>query len=197
MTRAKTYFLNPVKGITDSRQLIAASVIFIFSLLICYLLHIANDGIFHGIFDAHQSILLLLTSNFLVVFVPALLLFIAGKCFNKGTRLLDMWNTVLFSRLPIILGYALAFSLTDQSLLAALSSRKLAPQTIPKQELVRLSIIGFMVVPFLVYSIILLINGYKTSMYAKKPIHYVLLGIGIIVSELVYRILIYPIIDKL
>lgn len=109
--KKRNYIFNPVAVIPDKGQLLAALLIFLGSLLISYFLHVANDGVFHGTFIQQQTLLFLLLSNALVVLLPAALLFIAGRIFNKGVRFIDMCNTMLFSRLPVIITYAIFFVL--------------------------------------------------------------------------------------
>lgn len=193
----KNYLLNPVKVVTDRMQLILAIVILIISIAFCSWMHIAQDGVFHGTYHPHQSIAFLILSNIMVVLVPSVLLFAVGKYINKGTRLPDLWNTVLFSRLPLLPGYAISFASMDKAILEQMNNGSFNPTSIPKEELLKMTLSGLIVLPLLIYSIILLVNGFKTSVYAKKPAHYVAMVIALIVAELIYRLILYPQLVKL
>lgn len=193
--KKKSYFFNPVAVIPDNGQLIAAIIIFITSLLISYFLHVANDGIFHGTFIQRQSIVFLLLSNALVILLPAAFLFIAGKLFNKGVRFTDMCNAVLFSRLPLLIAYAIIFYFIDVAQLSDLLQAK-GPQALNqlgKGTQLKLQAVSLFTLPFIIYSFIVLINGFKTAMYAKKPVHYISFVLGLIIAGTGYRLVIYPV----
>lgn len=196
-TKKENYILNPIAAITDTWQPIVAFGILIFSICLSYFTGVAHDGITHGTYIAHQSWFFLLCTNISVVLLPAFLLFVTGKYFNSQTRFTDMWNTILFSRLPLLIYYGIFFTVIDKKLLEKMMSGKFSPTNTSAGDITTLSVIGLLGLPFLIYSIIILVNGYKTSMYAKKPLHYVAMVVAVIVAEIIYRLMLFPLFIKL
>lgn len=191
MASTKDYFFNPVKVMSDTNQLVTGSAILIISILVSYVFCIDNDGVYHSGF-ASRALLFQLLSNVSIVLLPTIFLFLGGKLFNKGTRFVDITNAVLFSRIPLLVGYVIGAICIGPTLQEKLRNEKLDPFSIPTNELMKLAISGLLVLPLLVYSFILLVNGLRTAIHSKKSMLYAMFAVGIIVSEILYRYLVYP-----
>lgn len=196
--KKKNYFLDPVGALPERAQLISAIVILLLSVFVSYQWGVAHDGIYHATFISKQPVLFLLLTNIIVALLPALLLLLAGIFFNRGTRLRDMCTTVLFSRLPLTISYAIFFAITDPGFLTGVQhGPQSAVKNLSSGNETTLILPALITLPLVIYSFILLINGARTSMNAKRPVHYILIIAAVITSEILYRLLIYPNLLKL
>ncbi|MFT4092140.1 MAG: YIP1 family protein [Niabella sp.] len=187
----RSYLLNPVKVIPDKIQIIAGIAILIFAFWSYYFLGIIQDGIYHvSIPDNRPYPLLLIQTTLIAYLIPSLALFGAGRIFNGRTRLIDSWNSFLFSSLPLLIAnIPAALLISNNEIQETLKS----PDRLHNSWfLIRSAILACVEIPALIYSIVLLVNGFKTTTNAKKTIHYILMAAAIILSEVVYRLMCYP-----
>ncbi|PZP48769.1 MAG: hypothetical protein DI598_09430 [Pseudopedobacter saltans] len=188
-TITKKSFFNPLASIPDRWQLAISVSILVLSILFNYKTGMIDDGVFHTTFQSHTSWPLLIISGIIIVLLPTILLCISGKVFYKRTRLVDMWNAVLFSRLPILIYNIIFAACVDKNALNQLAENGNLKDI---SAVSFLALIGLLGIPFIVYSFVILVNGYKTAMYAKKPIHYVIMVTALLLSEFIYRLFIFP-----
>ncbi len=188
----KDYLFNPVKFLPDRVQT-GMSLFFVAgAILINYCGKTIQDGIYHTGFLSDSAPGLLVVSTLLVFLLPSALLFIAGKTFNKGTRFIDLWNSFVFSMVPLLLVNILSASLLNEAAATQLAVATNAGVPDDAGLLVRIAILGVIGLPCFIYSIVLLVNGYKTATNAKKTPHYIWMGLAIIAAEIIYRLFLYP-----
>ncbi|MEO8516114.1 MAG: hypothetical protein ABI426_05180, partial [Flavobacterium sp.] len=118
--------------------------------------------------------------------------FIIGKKINQKTRLIDILTTCLIARTP---SYLLTFlningfiNNATSKILTQINPEKL--DNIPTIDLGILMITGIITIPILVWFFVLLYNGFKTATNAKETKHTFLFILGIIITEIITKILI-------
>ncbi len=188
MNTFKTYVFNPLKIATDRHQLTVSTLILAVSVLAGMAAGFIDDGIYHATFWATAGKLPIILTNITVVLLPSLLLYIISRLFNPKTRLVDIWNTVLFARLPLVIANTIFFLAVDQESVNKVIQN---PGSF-NGDMLTITVAGLAGLPFLILSIIILVNGFKTATNAKKLIHYGVLAVAIIVCEIVYRSFFYP-----
>jgi len=191
MMAARNYLFNPLQWLPDRFQSPISLLIMIFAWLIGYGLGSVQDGIYHVTFLKQPSALLVELLVIAAFYLPVFLLYITGKLFNKKTRFSDVWNGFAFSMVPLLLANILSFFLLKNEDLAQLSAGELV-QAGNSGTMLRMVVLGVVGLGCLIYSFLLLVNGYKTATNAKKALHYGWMVLAIIVAELLYRSFIYP-----
>lgn len=155
----------------------------VFMLIGAWLLSFTNcsfDGVLH-MTVLPKSFLNTLLETLAIVLLLSLFLFLAGKIFNNKTRLVDIFNTAMLSRIPL-------FFMTFQNLNGSLSKQVevIASGKIPEID-ISMIVFSFIGLLLLIISIIILVQGFKVATNAKKPLHYVLFAVAIIVADVVSR----------
>ena len=115
------------------------------------------------------------------------LLFILGKIFNSKTRIIDIVNAVLVSQVPVIvivLGTKL-IKLDKISKQIAETSAQNKVLDINIFDLMYLMVFSFGSLIFIIYSFVLLFNGFKTATNIKKWQHIVIFAFVLLVGILI------------
>ena len=98
-------FLNPLKKFSE-RQLLLFGII---STMIGCWIGFMSKVTFDGLIDAHpyskQTLTVVCIENIINITLCCILLLIIGKSINRKTRLIDILNTTMLSRIPL---YAVA-----------------------------------------------------------------------------------------
>lgn len=106
-------------------------------------------------------------------------LYIYGWLINRKTRFLDIVNTVLVSTIPAIVSYPIVkIPVFERILLGAVQG----PQAVSPADLTILMVFCLIMVPFMVYHIVILLNGFKTSAHVKAWYHVVLFFVILLVT---------------
>lgn len=182
--------LNPLSIFSDKTQNILGCFILIFNTIVCYYVGVDQDGIFHSSFSK-QSIWFICITTLLVNLLPTLIIFLISKIINKHTRIVDVWHLVLFARFPLLVYSSIFYLIVGPELISQLGTENFQDK-IKTDDVIRLSFSGLLGLVFLVYSIIILIKGFKTTVNAKKVLPYIGLVVAVILSEIIYRYTIYP-----
>ena len=126
------------------------------------------------------------TTSFLVaIFV----LVILSKIFNKNSRIIDIVNSVLISQIPVLLLFFFSNISTFKKIGENVAKNINAPEKIKLEtaDLLIISIVAFISLSILVFSIALLFNGFKTATniksWQKITVFAVVLFITIVVSQ--------------
>lgn len=128
--------------------------------------------------------------SFAVVPVSIIIIWGLGKIFNRRTRFIDIVNTVLVSMFPmifmLIIGEIPFFknALTQTEKLVKENPGSLSP------ELLIVLVFTMLIIPFLIYNIILLYNGFKTATNTKKWQHIAIFFALIFILNTISQILI-------
>lgn len=185
------YLFNPFLKFPERNLLIAGFLSVIAGSLIGKYFSVTYDGIF----DAHSSSTTFLDSlmenaiNILVVFV---LLLILGKIINPKTRLIDILNISMFYRIPIYISSTLVTLPLFDNITNQVLENKDHLENIKFDiiELFSILSVSSILIIFLIYSIVLLVNGFKTTTNLKKWQYYIYFTIFLIIAEILSKFLI-------
>lgn len=187
----KTIF-NPFEKYSEKQLLIASVLLTIFGSLIGSFCQVIYDG-FLDVHSYENTFSHSILENLINGMVMTIFLFALGKIINNKTRFIDALNTAFIARFPIYLVALLTnFSVFDRvEKEIERNAGNLENLTFQPADLVLITILNFLMLLLLAYTIILLVNGFKTASYPKKWFHYLLLGIVILVVEWLSKFLIY------
>ena len=169
----KTIF-NPFEKFDDRHILAVGIIFFILNFFGCFYAGMINDAIFHlSILEEKQTIWDVMKINSLSYVFAIVVLLILAKFINKRTRIIDIINTVLISQIPLIITMPMMVLpfIKEANLNIAKSAGNIAK--IEMTDLIIVTIVGCITLPFLVYSFVLFFNGFKTATNLKKWQHIV------------------------
>lgn len=161
--------INPFAYYSEKTLLTIGIVSFTLLSLVAYGFNMEMNGIFHIGYAKEKTVWAILKQHLFIYGSACLLLILLAYLYNKKTRWIDVLNTVLVSSAPNILLVLLTglpiFEQASENIIS-LSNQpdKLAQH---KTELMLVLTSSLIAIPLLVYSIILLHNGYKTATHMK------------------------------
>ncbi|PZU87811.1 MAG: hypothetical protein DI529_06490 [Chryseobacterium sp.] len=181
----KTIF-NPFGKFDEKHILVLGIIFFIINIFICEYSGMVNDSIFHLSFiNENQTIWDILKINSLSYAFAIIVLFILAKSFNNKTRIIDIINTILISAIPL----AIVPLITGLPFLkdATQSIAKSAgdPSQVDMANLILVTVFGLATLPLMIYSFVLLYNGFQTATNIKKWQQIVLFVIVVFVQIIV------------
>ncbi len=184
--------LNPFEKYSEKQLLIASVLITILGSLIGSYCQVIYDG-FLDVHSYENTFSHVVLENVINGMVMTIFLFALGKIINNKTRFIDALNTAFIARFPIYLVALITnFSVFDRvEKEIERNTGNLEILTFQPVDLALITILSFLMLLLLAYTIILLVNGFKTASYPKKWLHYLLLGIVIILVEWLSKYLIY------
>lgn len=106
-------------------------------------------------------------------------LYLYGWLINRKTRLLDIVNTVLVSTIPAIVSYPIVRIPVFERILKGVLED---PQAVSPSNLTLLMLFCLIMLPFMVYHIVILLNGFKTSANIKAWYHVVLFFVILLIT---------------
>ncbi len=184
-------FFNPF-GIYSEKQLLAFGILITLAgSFVGALFNVTFDGVL----DVHQyetDFLTSLKENGINVACIFIVLFILGKLINRKTRAVDILNTSMVSRFPQYIS----------AVITALPALKKVEDEIISQQgdlqhlnfqpmaLILLFVISMLLLTITAYYITLLVNGFRTSVNAKKWQHFVGFAVALIIAEIISKLLI-------
>lgn len=194
----KTVF-NPFERYPERDLAIAGIISLLLSALLFWWAGQTNDGVYHVSPKAGLSLARALSEAIICILLVCGLLSALGKAINPKTRIIDILNATLIHRIPLTIGILilqLPFikSGMDQILQAVKNNRL---ETLSGSVLWISTVVGLLMMAFFVHAIVLLVNGFRTAVHARKVIHYLGFAAALIGAELIYRLLIYPQLLKL
>lgn len=155
---------NPFLKFTEKQLLIFGLLFFFINGLVCYYAGIKMDSIFH--FSPMKNSDLTIAffyCGFSIVFA-VIVLFILGIIFNNKTRLIDILNAVLISQVfnfPTVL----AIKFID---LEKISGKAMQNLQLEFADMLLLLVFVGITLPFIIYGIVLLYNGFRTATNIKS-----------------------------
>jgi len=191
----KKLLLNPFEKISETKLLLFGIAI---TLIGSYLGFVFN-GRFDGVIDLHFTETTTLSQpfidNVINIFSLSILLFLFGRTINKKTRLIDILIAAMVARIPF---YFLPFSNIDNfmsrfsnAFIKDLDLKNPAAFHIETGNLLTLLLFAIVSIGMLVWFVLLLFHGFKVATNCKTPNHTLLFVIGIILAEIVSKLLIY------
>lgn len=183
---------NPFEKYSDKKLLIFG----IIATGLGVFLGFAFNSVYDGVLDMHAVINVSLEEAvcFLIIdlLTIGMVLFVLGKYINSKTRFIDVLSTILISKIPIYLltiinvnGFAHKIGLEIQ--ISFLKNKINDFSGIFIFELILIAILSLLI---LVWTLILLYNGFKTATNLRSNKHIVLFVISIITAEIISKILI-------
>lgn len=188
----KKIIFNPFQNYSE-KQLITFGILA--GIIGCFLA-LAFNGRFDGVLDLHfiekTSIFTTVIDLTINIFILSALLFLVGKIVNKKTRFIDIIATSLIAKIPFY--FLLFFNvnnkmyLVTEKLIDMVSKNKQI--NIENSEMVLLVFSGIATFTCLIWSVILLFNGFKTATNSKEAKHILLFALAIILAEVISKIII-------
>ncbi|WP_428224014.1 YIP1 family protein [Flavobacterium sp.] len=130
--------------------------------------------------------------NAINISIVTILLFALGKYFNSKTRFIDILNTAFWYRFPIYIVAVLSYLLIPKNIEERIVKNLKTPENIFTNplEIIMSLVLGIAIMLCLTYSIVLLVNGFKTATNTKKWQHWVAFGFIILITEGITQFLI-------
>lgn len=183
MKKIKT-FINPLSKFQENTILTTGIIGLVITSLVGYVFNVKFDGAF----DAHTTSSTTFINSFLENLIQVLcvfvLLFALGKIINKKTRGIDILNTSLLYRIPFIFIGILTGLPVYKKVEMLIKDNNL---TLESMDYIQLITSSIFILLLLIYSIVLLVNGFKTATNAKKWQHYVALTLVLIAIEIISK----------
>ena len=185
-----TIIFNPFSKFSDRTLLIVGILSVVFGSFIGYFFSITFDGIL----DAHSlktDFTESLKENSINIIIVFILLLILGKIINKKTRAIDIFNISIIYRIPIYLSSPLinlpVFEEINQKVLG--NKGHLDQIKFDTADLILVLATTSVLMIFLIYAIVLLVNGFRTATNLKKWQPYIYFTLILILAETLSKIL--------
>lgn len=189
----KTILFNPFQKYSEKQLFLFGW----FLAITAAVLSLFFNGRFDGIIDLHfvekTSIITASLDIVICTGILSLLLFIIGKMINKKTRFIDVLVASLIAKIPFY--FLLFFNINNKMYLV---SQKLMDSILQKKdfniETFDMSLLVFSgIATFicLIWSMILLFNGFKTATNIKETKHILLFIVSVITAEVLSKIILF------
>lgn len=160
---------NPFEKFGDKQLLSVGLIGFVALNVVCIVFKMNFDGILH-LENSDGIVQQIILKNIAIVLSAIILFFILGKIYNRKTRFIDIVNTFLIGIIPtlfILLWNEIPYFKRAQENIGKIVSdqSKMAEHS---GDLFILSISAIVALPLIIYIIILLYNGFKTSTNIKS-----------------------------
>ena len=188
----KKYLINPFEIFDDKKILICGIVLNLIGILLCFQFNMKFIGFLKLEFISNISLLQVLLQIVIIIFSLTLLLFITGKIVNPKTRIIDILNSSLLAIIPF---YFLTFFNISNFIFDGLAQLKslIVSQNLENINLYDLPVIvifSIFTIVILIWSIIILYQGFKTATNCKEVKHNVYFGLAIVLADVLSRFLI-------
>lgn len=185
------YFFNPFLKFSERYLLLIGILSVIAGSLIGMIISVTFDGVF-SIHPAARTFAESLKENTINVSVVFISLLILGKIINRKTRLIDILAISMIYRIPLYLSaFFVKLPVLDR-VIEKIEVHKdhLANLKFDPMELVLILGISSVLMIFLAYAVILLVNGFRTATNLKKWPYYIAFVIVLLAAEVISQTLI-------
>jgi hypothetical protein len=184
----KTIF-NPFEKFDEKKLFIVGILFFIITIPLCYW----TDTVFISIYRIAPFKALhlydLILPTFISFIVMIIVLFLLGKVFYNKTRIIDIANTVLISQIPLIILIPFeAYDFIKKAIENIVNYQEHPNGIFPFADFSIMILFTILNISCLIYSIVLIYNGFKTATNIKKWQHIVLFCIVIFLTVIVCQI---------
>ena len=185
------YFFNPFLKFSERYLLLIG----ILSVIAGSFIGMICSVTFDGVFSTHPSVRTFaesLKENVINVSVVFILLLILGKIINMKTRLIDILAISMIYRIPLYLSaFFVKLPVLDR-VIEKIEVHKdhLTNLEFDPLELVLILGISSVLMIFLAYAVILLVNGFRTATNLKKWPYYIAFVIVLLAAEIISQTLI-------
>lgn len=187
----KKFLFNPFEKYDARALLFVGLLATVLGSILGYHFNARFDGVLDLHFTANVKYVEPFSDNVFNIAFLFISLFILGRTINKKVRPIDILATAMIARLPF---YLACFANGDGKLLietAKAFENGPAAVDVNPLDLVAATALGFLIIPFLVWYIALLYNGFKVAVNAKTAKHNLLFALALIIAEILSKILLY------
>jgi hypothetical protein len=193
------YIFNPFEKFSEKKLLIFGVLATFAGSFIGHFFGITFTALFDVHLGSNLTFVQVFLENLINIAICFVLIYILAKSINRKTRAVDILNTSMLYRLPL---YFLA-CFTNNKIIREMGE-KITEEAknghfqpnIP--ELLFLSIFGVFSIGLLIWSIVILVNGFKTAANVKKWQHFLLFTIALIIGEFfISQLFVYKIVNIL
>ena len=188
----KKYLINPFEIFNDKKILLCGIVLNLVGVLLCFQFNMKFIGFLKLDFVSNISLLQVLLQIVIIIFSLTLLLFITGKIVNPKTRVIDILNSSLLAIIPF---YLLTFFNISNFIFDGLAQLKslIVSQNLENINIYDLPVIvifSIFTIIILIWSVIILYQGFKTATNCKEVKHNVYFGLAFVLADVLSRFLI-------
>ncbi len=191
----KKLFFNPFEKNSENKLLLFGLVITAFGSYLGYLFNARFDGIFDLHFIKNTTLDQPFIDNLINIVSLFATLFLTGKIINTKTRIIDILNPILISRVPFYLltffNFRNCISDVTASIVENLNLKAMPTHIdITPSSMILLMLFAMISILFLIWFIILLYNGFKIATNCKTSMHKLYFALSIVAAEIISKIII-------
>lgn len=185
-------WVNPFSRYPESTLFLIGIFAFLLLNVLCSLFQMKMDGILHYTFANQNTWWEILLQNTEVIGLTLLVLCILAFLYNKKTRIIDVVNAVLVSCIAQVFLIAISGIPFFQESSLRLAKAAATPERIMenKTDLMVVLVFSCLLVPFLVYSVVLLYHGFRTATNMKSwqqiSVFFIVLFVLNLISQLYF-----------
>ena len=187
----KKLLFNPFEKFDARALLFTGLLVTVLGSLLGYTYNARFDGVLDLHFSADVKYVEPFSDNVFNIAFLFIALYIFGRIINKKIRPIDIFATAMIARLPL---YLVCFANVDGKLFVeAAKALENGPNALSANpaDLMVVAVMGLLMIPFLIWYIALLYNGFKVAVNAKTAKHNLLFALALIIAEILSKILLY------
>lgn len=191
----KKLFFNPFEKNSETRLLVFGLILTAVGSYLGYLFNGRYDGAIDLHFTKNTSLAQPFIDNLINIVSLFAALFFVGKLINSKTRIIDILNPILISRVPFYLLTFFNFRNCISNVTASIVE-KLDQKAIPNEldlspfNMILLMLFAMISILFLIWFVVLLYNGFKIATNCKTSMHKLYFALAIVVAEIISKIII-------
>jgi hypothetical protein len=187
----KKILFNPFEKYDGRPMLTIGLVATVIGSLLGFAFNARYDGVIHISYVENVTFAEPFTDNVFNITCMFIAFYLFGYFINKKTRPIDILATVMIARLPFYITTLDNINgfIYKQSTLMMEAGMDMA--SIDQTNLIIVTALALLSLPFVVWYIALLYNGFKTAVHLKTATHKVMFVLAIIVAEVLSRIFFY------
>lgn len=161
------------------------------------LISVSGGIIQDGVFDLHY-----VDTDYFAYGITAVLNIIiltgiaygCGKWINRKTRLIDILNVSMVSRIPVYLSMVLMQATPLRSITERVMSQmgdlsQVRHMQLASADLVILMLVSFLSLLLLAHFIILFVNGFRVAVHATRWQHFLYCALSLVIAEIVTKVI--------
>lgn len=189
----KTVIFKPFERYSEKTLLVAGTIAALAGILLAWMFGARFDGVLDLHYTRKQPFWVVAGDQLLNGISLLLFLIPVTKWINRKTRIIDVVNAFLISRIPL---YFLTFGNVGAILSNAGEKMKTAALqqqaiSLNGMEWTFLIVFGLLAILMIVWSVTLLYNGYKVASNAKGARPIILFVLSLLFAEIVSKVLIF------
>lgn len=186
-------FINPFRKYNERILIITGIAATLFGIILSINFHIVQDGIFdlhYATIDNYVYIVTALLNIIILITVS----YFWGLVINRRTRLIDMLNVAMVSRIPIYVSMmVMAFTpleeITQQVMSQLGDFTLIQNMQLSTSDILILMCVSVISLLLLAYFVLLFVNGFKIAVHATKWHHFLYCALSLVISEIITKII--------